>query len=363
MKSLILFLAIISYAAEAQVIQELTFNEKAHNFGSIKELDGPVEFKFEFINTGAEPITITNVRPSCGCTSSGWTKEPVAPGESGYVSAVYNPLNRPGPFSKSLTVSTSGQTKTLVLRINGQVEPKPRSIEDDYPTVVGGLRVKYKALNMGRIYNNEPSTKSFDVYNNSDSVITFVGDIEGPAYIGMSFEPTSLEPKMKGKIMVTYDATQKSKLGFMSDNVVFFTSESGTDAKKSFTIYADINEYFPPLTPEEIAMAPRLLIEDQVFDFGKITQGEEVQTQFILKNDGQKNLNFRQTKSSCGCTVVAMPSMDLAPGESMSVTVAFDSKGRRGVQQKSITLYTNDPVSPVQRITVKAIVELSGANN
>ena len=362
MRSLVIALLIVSLGANAQVVKELNFDATTYDFGSIKELDGPVEYKFEFTNTGSEPITITNVRPSCGCTSSGWTKDAVAVGEQGYISAVYNPLNRPGPFSKTLTVSTSGVEKTLVLRITGQVEPKPRSVEDDYPTVVGGLRVKYRAFNMGRLYDNASASKTFGVYNNSDSAISFTDVFEGPKYIGIAFEPTTLSPAEKGEIKITYDAQQRGSLGFNTDNIVFFTDETGDDAKKSFTVYADINEYFPPLSPEEIAAAPRLLIEEKVFDFGKVTQGEKVQTQFVLKNDGKENLNFRQTKSSCGCTVVDMPAKDLAAGTSMVIEVAFDSKGRRGVQQKSVTFYTNDPVNPVQRVTIKACVAQPTSN-
>ena len=346
----------------AQQIQELTFGETNHNFGTIKELDGPTEYKFQFTNTSDQPITITNVRPSCGCTSSGWTREEIAPGGEGYISAVYNPLNRPGPFHKSLTVTTTGQQKTLVLRISGQVEPKPRTIEDDFPTVIGGLRVKYRALNMGRILDNGPSEKEFQIYNNSEKPIVFQEEVEGPDYITVGFEPVELQPKEKGMIKVSYDASKKNDLGFMSDNIVFYTDEEGDDSRKSFSVYADVNEYFPPLTPEAMAVAPKLKIEENVFDFGKIKQEDVVETEFTFINDGKSNLNFRKTKSSCGCTIINMPKMDIAPAESMTIKVSFNAKGRRGIQQKSVTLYTNDPVNPVQRVTVKAIVELPSAN-
>jgi hypothetical protein len=363
MKTLIFFLACTAFfSVRAQQMQELTFTETTHNFGTIKELDGPTEYKFEFTNTSTQPITIANVRPSCGCTSSGWTREEIAPGGEGYISAVYNPLNRPGPFHKTLTVTTTGQQKTIVLRISGQVEPKPRTIEDDFPTVMGGLRVKYRALNMGRILDNGPTDKEFQVYNMSDKPIVFQPDVEAPAYITVTFAPEELQPAEKGFIKVVYDASKKNDLGFMSDNIVFYTNEEGDNNRKSFSVYADVNEYFPPLTPEAMAMAPRLLIEDKVFDFGRIKQGEVVVTEFNFTNDGKSVLNFRKTKSSCGCTVIDMPKMDLEPGESMLIKVSFDAKGRRGIQQKSVTLYTNDPVTPVQRVTVKAIVELPAAN-
>ena len=358
MKRLIWILCFIPLFSWGQQLKELTFNETTHDFGLIKEVAGPVEYNFEFTNTSGSPITITNVRPSCGCTSSGWTKEEIAPGGTGFISAAYNPMNRPGPFNKTLTVTTTGQTKTLILRITGQVEPKPRTVEDDFPTLVGAIRVKYRAFNMGRVFNNEPTVKEFGVYNAGEKDVMFLDSVIAPPMISLSFEPTVLKPQERGIIKVSYDAAAKNDLGFMSDNIVFFTNEEGEDSRKSFSVYADVNEYFPPLSDEEKAVAPRLLIEDRIVDFGKLTQGEEVQAQFVLKNDGKSPLNFRKTKSSCGCTVASMPKMDLAPGETITMAVAFDSKGRRGVQQKSVTLYSNDPVNPVQRVTIKAIVEI-----
>ena len=48
----------------------------------------------------------------------------------------------------------------------------------------------------------------------------------------------------------------------------------------------------------------------------------------------------------------------IAPGEALEMSITFNSAGRRGNQQKSITIYSNDPVTPVQRVTVKAIVQI-----
>ena len=210
MKILALFFALLTpIVGQTQQLQELSFLETNHSFGTINEVDGPVEYKFEFTNTGNQPITITNVRPSCGCTTSGWTKEEVAPGSTGFVSAVYNPTNRPGPFTKSLTVTTTGQQKTLLLRINGKVEPKPKTIEDDFPTVIGGIRVKYRALNMGRVYDNIPAEKEFVVYNTLDTPVIFKQNVEAPKYIKVAFIPDTLAAKSKGNIKITYDASKK----------------------------------------------------------------------------------------------------------------------------------------------------------
>jgi len=359
MKPLFLILLFSSSSIFAQELIDLTFEEPVHDFGNIKEVDGPAEFDFVFKNTSTSPIKILNVKASCGCTTPDWTKEEVAPGATGFIKASYNPQNRPGPFHKSLTVSTSAeQNNTIILRINGQVEPKPRTVEDDLPTLLGGMRVKYRAFNMGKVFNNEVITKEFDVYNALDSTLVFTKEFEGPDYIKISFEPETLAPKAKGKIIVSYDGKMKDDLGFMSDNVVFKTNEVGDETQKSLSVYADIQEYFAPMTEEEKLNAPKLSIENVVHNFGNITSGEVVSTTFVLTNSGKTNLNIRKTKSSCGCTVPELATNDLKPGESVDLKVTFNSSGRKGNQIKSVTIYSNDPAKPIQKVTIKSKVAL-----
>lgn len=364
MKNILFILALLSsISLSAQELKNLTFEEPSHEFGAIKEVDGPAEFDFVFKNTGTDPIKILNVRASCGCTTPAWTREEVAPGQNGFIKASYNPRNRPGPFHKTLTVTTSAaQNSTIILRISGQVEPKPRTIEDDLPTLLGGIRVKYRAFNMGKVLNNEATTKEFEVYNASENPIIFSNEIEGPAYISISFIPETLAPKEKGKIVVIYNGKIKNDLGFMSDNVVFTTNEEGDEARKSLSVYADLNEYFPPMTAEETLNAPHLVIENVIHDFGNIDSGDVVVATFKLTNSGKSPLNIRKTKASCGCTVPQLEKVNLKPGKSIELKVTFNSAGRKGNQIKTVTIYTNDPTKPIQKVTIKAKVAAKLSN-
>ncbi|MDR2065130.1 MAG: DUF1573 domain-containing protein [Prevotellaceae bacterium] len=109
-------LAVNAQTADSTVV----FKSTTHDFGEIQQ-GVPQTFSFEFVNNGTEPIVIQNVKPSCGCTTPGWTKEPVEPGKSGYVQATYNAA-AVGPFSKSLTVTYSGGSKSITLQIKGTVK-------------------------------------------------------------------------------------------------------------------------------------------------------------------------------------------------------------------------------------------------
>jgi hypothetical protein len=183
----------------------------------------------------------------------------------------------------------------------------------------------------------------------------FTKEFEGPRYIKISFLPEILAPKEKGKIILSYDGKMKSDLGFMSDNIVFITNEEGDSARKSLSVYADIQEYFAPMTEEEKLKAPKLWIKNTVYDFGKISSGDVVSTSFFLTNIGKTNLNIRKTKTSCGCTIPKLVTKDdLKPQESVELKVTFNSLGRRGNQIKSVIIYSNDPIKPIQKVTIKA---------
>jgi hypothetical protein len=102
----------------------MKFVNEEHNFGNVPE--GPsVTTDFEFKNIGKEPIVLSNVQASCGCTTPSWTKEPVMPGKTGKISATYNTQGRPGPIMKTITVTSNVGTK--VVKITGNVEKAPES--------------------------------------------------------------------------------------------------------------------------------------------------------------------------------------------------------------------------------------------
>jgi hypothetical protein len=67
-------------------------------------------------------------------------------------------------------------------------------------------------------------------------------------------------------------------------------------------------------------------------------------------------LNIRETRANCGCTVSAPEKDTLAPGESSKISVTFNSNGRRGRQQKMVTIFSNDPKAPTQQITINGRV-------
>jgi len=100
----------------------IEFSDLTHDYGTIEQ-GGDGTYQFEFINSGTEPLVLSNVRSSCGCTIPEWPREPINAGTSSSILVKYN-TTRVGPFSKSISVYSNASETPIVLHIKGTVEPK-----------------------------------------------------------------------------------------------------------------------------------------------------------------------------------------------------------------------------------------------
>ncbi len=139
MKRIVLILAIAMMgfgayaqeAAESKTAPEIQFDEQlisngtpVWDYGTIyKNGDGQSYFAFE--NTGKEPLILSNVRSSCGCTVPKWPRNPILPGQNDTIYVKYA-TNRLGVINKSITVYSNAKNSPVVLRIKGKVINPPQ---------------------------------------------------------------------------------------------------------------------------------------------------------------------------------------------------------------------------------------------
>lgn len=102
---------------------------------------------------------------------------------------------------------------------------------------------------------------------------------------------------------------------------------------------------------------PIISFENESHDFGDIQQGETVSTYFKFKNTGKKELVISTVKTSCGCTVPKYPKTPIQPGDEESIEVVFDSSGKKGFTNKTITIVSNcQPSTQTVKITANIIL-------
>lgn len=322
----------------------IAFEKVQHNFGTFKEELGPQTVAFNFKNEGTVPLILNNVQASCGCTTPEWTREPVAPGAKGIIKVSYDPKNRPGVFNKTIRVSSNAENADVVLTILGEVTPRARTIEEDYPNEIGPLRAKTNHIAFVQIKENQVKKDSTEIINNSDKPVQLSFKTP-PSHLTAEIRPAKLAPKQKGYIVVTFDASKIKAYGFVMHRI-YLNVDGQDDYKNSIAVSTTLEEDFSGLSAEDLKNAPVVKYDAESFDFGDIKPGSKVEHTFNLSNEGKKELIIRDVKSSCGCTAVSPSKNIVASGESVPLKVTFDSTGKNGRQSKTITVITNDPKNP-----------------
>lgn len=106
-----------------KTVEGITF----HDYGSIVfGANGNVDFNFT--NRGAQPLVITNVQSSCGCTVPTWPREPIEPGKQGTISIVYN-TTLPGVFNKTVVVYSNANNSPVRLEVRGKVNSQASDLK------------------------------------------------------------------------------------------------------------------------------------------------------------------------------------------------------------------------------------------
>jgi hypothetical protein len=119
----------LSVSAQTKKVSDIAkFNSMTVDLGKVK-VGTPVTGTFVVTNISNAPIVIQDVQPSCGCTKSDYTKEPIQPGKSGTITATYNAAAI-GNFNKSVYVKFADINEQIALNIVGTVQaatPTPAS--------------------------------------------------------------------------------------------------------------------------------------------------------------------------------------------------------------------------------------------
>jgi hypothetical protein len=325
--------------------QKLEFDELVHDFGTIKEEEGTVTHAFKFKNTGDKPLSIAKVQPSCGCTTSGWTKEPVKPGETGEVLATYR--TSAGPFDKSLTVTANG-LPNVVLHIKGNVTKKPENLMETYPQTFGDLRSKNKRdFSFAQITSQQSTpSQTVEIANAGDAAvnITFVNV---PEYIIVNAVPASLSPKQKGQITVSVNGEKRKTFGYSKDKITVKTEKSS----EVFNVTSIVSEKI-----EQSEKFPVTEIVQSNIDLGKLTVNK-AQGTIEIKNLGNADLLIKSfSTDNSAFNVLLKKELKIKSGKTGTIKLSAQNL-QKGNNAAQIYLSTNDPLKSLLRISVKAEVE------
>ena len=87
--------------------------------------------------------------------------------------------------------------------------------------------------------------------------------------------------------------------------------------------------------------------EKDEIDFGTIEQGESTTHEFKFTNTGSEPLIISKAEGSCGCTVPIFPKEPILKNQSAFIKVTFNSTGKFGIQDKTVTITSNAKQNPM----------------
>jgi hypothetical protein len=341
MKNLFIFFSFVLFGAAAYAQPKIQLLTTEHDFGTIKQEAGKQSYNFVVTNTGDVALVIENVVPSCGCTTPEWTKSPIPPNGQGKITAIYDPTNYPGPFSKTLQVHSNAKPEVVVLVIKGEVIPREKTVEELFTWPIGAVRFESNHMAFTNIKKTEKKIRVMPIINTANEPMKI--EFEGlPEHLALKVNPETLKPGQKGLVEGTYDATKNPGWGNVSD-MIRVKLNGVVQANGYYYVSANLVEDFSSLTKEEIENAPVFKVAATTVDIGTMDPATNKDVEFAFTNDGKRDLIIRHLRSTCGCTAVQQGSTVVKPGESSSIKATFNSGSYKGKVTKAIYVYTNDP--------------------
>lgn len=339
--------------AFAQQDELVSFNEITHDFGTIYEKDGRVTCDFIITNKSSEPLLIKRVSASCGCTTPSWTKHPIEPGQSGTVTASFNPKGQSSSFSKTVSVYTNLKEEPYRLRIKGinikekspltthtakKVEKNPA---DDFPLRIGNLFMKNQKLNFERINTKETKTIELEFFNNSNENMT-IDYRELPKYVTTKTIPATIPSKQTGKIEVTIDASKINMQGYIQDEIRVLVDGK---QKVSFPFDAMVLEKLNA----SANLSGKINVNSYEIDLKK--SGYKI---LKISNSGKNNLNIANIQSSNALFTVSKKKLVIKPNEIEEIKVSVERKNLSSPADAKLTIISDDPSNQIIEVTVKA---------
>ena len=211
-----LFIPALAFGQKAKI----AFEKNTIDAGLVQETGGKITYNFKFVNKGKAPLLIKYVETTCGCTVPKWNRRPILPQDSGTISVVFNPKDRPGTFSKKIIVYTNGTPPNLVLKLNGEVVGKPADIDKEYPFTAGELRVNTDTISINQLKTKQQIVNMINTGKKNISITSIVK----PDYLEVDYTPFTMEKGMLGNLIIRYTGNENTAFS-PADRLVIQTSQ------------------------------------------------------------------------------------------------------------------------------------------
>jgi len=369
-------------AAQSTYGGVVSVDKTVHDFGDIFTDQGSVSCTFTFKNISNKPILLLQAVSSCGCTTTDWTREPVQPGKTGTVNAVFDNNDGPYPFDKTVTVYVSELKNPIVLHLRGSVHENAKPLKETYTLIIGNLGVKSLEFKAGNLSQGETKSGTIAVANvgKTPMKVEFKNVSDG---LGIQVYPNPIPARSVATLSYTirasrerwgknwyyatpvidgreYKATGRIPAAEESTDEVNFYTEPNKRlgiGKSEIGFWAVTKENFAGIPQEDKEEMSNPSFTKSTVSFGKLASGAKTTLTFEYTNKGKQDCVFY--KLDADCSNVTVKEMEkTAPGKKGKIVVELDTKGMpKGENIIALTLITNSALRPVISLQIAGTIQ------
>ena len=359
------FCAMTALAANAKGV--VSWLETVRDFGTFREEVREVKCDMRLVNTGDEPLVITSVRPTCGCTAGDYPHGAIAPGDTAAITLTYTSINRPGDFEKEVFVYTNGEPRKSVVTIKGRVIGSAKTVDSQYPVVLGPVRLNASTVPFGDVTKGKTRMGYLTAYNTATDSMRIAFD-KAPAHIVPHAVPEVVAPGGQATLTFFYDTAGARQWGINADTIGVYAeplhaSAGAAAGAAKVVVSAFVNEDFSRLNDKQRSMAPAASLSTDKLDFSPIAKGKAVTKEFVIKNTGHDKLVVRRVFSTDKGVTATVSKNEIKKGKmaTVRVTVTPDAIADK-ILNTRLTVMTNDPYSPRVHVRLVGVVAPAGEN-
>ena len=235
MKKLMILFVIFTSVISAQLVNpKLIIQQSEYDFGDIKQGE-KVSHVFVLTNTGGDLLTITNVRPSCGCTAALPEKNKLAPGESTNLKVTFNSSGRSGKQKKLVTITSNDPENPKQIITIKAVVIKPNVESAVYPVI----KFSETQHDFGKVKEGKLVKYSFSFKNIGKSILKITDIKTSCGCTAALVSSKELKPGEQGTLKVELDTSKRK--GKMIKTVTIKTNDPKVP-NKILTLYADVQQ-------------------------------------------------------------------------------------------------------------------------
>lgn len=379
---LIALLASFVLNAQTKYDGKVEIDHSVHDFGDVYISAGPVSCTFKVKNISDSPVTIFSVVSSCGCTDVKWTRDELAPGAEGSISATYSNDEGAYPFDKTLTAYVSDVKKPIILHLRGVSREKAKPLKETYPVRIGDLAFKATDIKAGNLSQGEQKSGQVMVANvgtkpikvsfknvsegltikvtpstipaNSTATLSYVINSDRKHWGKCYYYAT---PLVDGKELRTTGkpAPKESVLGGealrSTDN-----PEIGVGSTK-IGVWTFTKENFSGWSKEQKKNGANPIFESTNSHFGHLKAGKTYTASFTYTNKGKSDFTIYKADSEHS-SVKVKKLEGAAAGKTGKLEFTVDTKGiEKGEVTLLVNLTTNSPTRPLITLYITGIIE------